>query len=129
MEELPPGRCWLFAYGLLQPGIHPPRSVRRSFRDGVRGRLFALADYPAAVEIGRAAESIEGFTMDIAEAELGHLDDFEGVREGLYRRLQTMTDCGAVAWVYEYLPPLPCEARGPLTQWPVEQSPSDAKPS
>ena len=45
------------------------------------------------------------------------LDAYEGVEEGLYRRVAVTTQGGREAWVYVYARPLPPTARGPLARW------------
>jgi gamma-glutamylcyclotransferase (GGCT)/AIG2-like uncharacterized protein YtfP len=110
------GPSLLFAYGTLVP--------RGALRDGwvadrVRGRLFDLGPYPALVDCGDpAAVWVEGFVRPVDDDELsGHLDPYEGVDEGLYRRAQATTEGGRRVWVYVYARPLPPGARGPLTRW------------
>ncbi len=114
------GRCWLFVYGLLKPGLRPPRTFSLAFPDRVAGHLYDLGPYPALVLTppGQPAECrADGFTLLIAEEELTELDEFEDVADGLYRRLSVMTELGFRAWVYEYARRLPSTARGPLSVW------------
>ena len=116
---LAPGRCLLFAYGQLQPGQRAPRSLTRSWPDRVLGQLFDLGRYPAAVRVGAAESWFCGHVLEIAEIELvRELDEFEGVHQGLYRRIRTATESGFEAWIYEYTWPLPPTARGPIERWP-----------
>ena len=115
-----PNSCLLFAYGQLQPGIRPPRTMRRAWPDRVRGELFDLGRYPAAVRIGATAGSFCGHVIEIDASELAELDAFEGVDEGLYLRVTTTTEAGCPVWIYEYARPLPAVARGPIERWPSE---------
>ena len=117
-EQLPPGRCLLFAYGQLQPGYRPPRTVHRAWQDRVRGELFDLGAYPAAVKVGMTESWICGCVMEIDESELrAELDVYEEVGRGLYRRVRTTTEAGFTVWIYEYAPPIPPHARGPIERW------------
>ncbi len=120
---MPPGsgRCWLFVYGLLKPGLRPPRTFLVAYPDRVAGQLYDLGPYPALLLAGPTSTSQHwagGFTLLIAEEELADLDDFEDVAEGLYRRKLVRTELGFDAWVYEYARPLPPSAFGPLPTWP-----------
>lgn len=117
--HLEPGRCLLFVYGQLQPGLKQPRSMSRAWPDRVRGLLYDLGAFPAAVKIDAANQWLRGFVLDIAEVELVEdLDSYEDVDQGLYRRIQTITEAGFEAWVYEYARPLPPTAVGPIERWP-----------
>src|SRR5262249_55397771 len=113
------GRCLLFVYGELQPGRRTPRSQTQAWPDRVRGELFDLGRYPAARNIGCVETWFCGFVLEIAESELiSELDPFEGVPEGLYRRIRTTTEHGFSVWIYEYARPLPSDVRGPIERWP-----------
>src|SRR5438093_1105192 len=116
---LAPGHCLLFVYGQLQPGHGAPRSLTRSWPDRVRGQLFDLGRYPAAVRVGSAESWFCGHVLEIVESELRELDEFEGVHQGLYRRVRIITKSGFEAWIYEYARPLPPTARGPVEHWPL----------
>ena len=80
---LAPGRCLLFAYGQLQPGLRPPRTLHRAWPDRVRGELFDLGEYPAAVRVGTSEHWICGYVMEIDQSELrAELDRYEEVERG-----------------------------------------------
>ena len=116
---LPPGRCLLFAYGQLQPGQRPPRTLSWAWPDRVLGELLDLGDYPAAVKVGLGESCFRGYVLELAESELTtELDAFEGVPELLYRRIRTITKAGYEVWIYEYARPLPHTAWGPIESWP-----------
>ena len=116
-------RCFLFVYGQLQPGIRAPRTMHRSWPDRVRGKLFCLGQYPAAVQLGQGSSWIRGHVLEIDEQELtSDLDPYEGIDEGLYRRIRTVTEKGTQVWIYEYASPLPRHATGPMEQWPAEKT-------
>lgn len=117
-SALPPGRCLLFAYGQLQPGLHEPRTALRAWPDRVRGLLFDLGPYPAAVQVGLVERWFHGYVLDIAESELvDDLDEHEDVDNGLYRRIRTYTESGHEVWVYVYAQPLPHGVFGPIDRW------------
>jgi gamma-glutamylcyclotransferase (GGCT)/AIG2-like uncharacterized protein YtfP len=109
----------LFAYGTLAPD--GPEAADRGgwVPDMVRGALYDLGPFPALVGCGRPdAGWVAGFVREVDSALLaGRLDAYEGVSEGLYRRVETTTRAGRRAWVYEYARPLPPEARGPFNRW------------
>jgi gamma-glutamylcyclotransferase (GGCT)/AIG2-like uncharacterized protein YtfP len=65
--HLEPARCLLFVYGSLQPGQRPPESMGESWPDRVRGLLYDLGPYPAAVRIGRAEQEFQGWVLDIGK--------------------------------------------------------------
>jgi gamma-glutamylcyclotransferase (GGCT)/AIG2-like uncharacterized protein YtfP len=109
----------LFAYGTLAPNS-PEEAARGGWEpDQVRGRLFDLGPYPALVDCDDpTADWVEGYVREVGRYELaGSLDYYEGVAQGLYRRVETTTRGGRRVWVYVYARPLPPEARGPLTRW------------
>lgn len=110
---------WLFAYGTLMPS-GPEDAVRQGWRpDAVRGRLFDLGPYPALVDLDEPSSGwVEGFVRPVELDELmERLDPWEGVDQGLYRRVETTTRGSCRAWVYVYNQPVPTTARGPLVRW------------
>jgi gamma-glutamylcyclotransferase (GGCT)/AIG2-like uncharacterized protein YtfP len=113
------GHCLLFVYGQLQPSLRAPRSMIRHWPDQMRGRLYDLRKYPAAVEVGKADGWIQGYVIELAESELIDLDEFEAVGTGLYRRIRAVTRSGAEVWIYEFARPLPDDAIGPIDRWPL----------
>jgi gamma-glutamylcyclotransferase (GGCT)/AIG2-like uncharacterized protein YtfP len=118
----------LFAYGTLAPE-GPEQASRDGWEaDAVRGRLFDLGPYPALVDQGDPDGGwVEGYVRPVDPAELiEHLDPYEGVDEGLYRRVAAETRGGRRAWVYVYARPLPPTARGPLSRWDGPRAPSPA---
>lgn len=109
----------LFAYGTLAPR-GPEEAARGGWiADAVRGTLYDLGPYPALVSCGEPGTGwVEGFTRPIDHDELiNRLDPYEGVADGLYRRVGVTTRLGKQAWVYVYARPLPPNARGPLARW------------
>jgi gamma-glutamylcyclotransferase (GGCT)/AIG2-like uncharacterized protein YtfP len=116
----------LFAYGTLMPD-DPGTAAREGWvADGVRGRLFDLGPYPALIDCDDpTAGWVEGYVRSADPGELnGRLDAYEGVDEGLYRRVVTTTRAGRQVWVYVYARPIPASAPGPLTRWRRPASPS-----
>jgi gamma-glutamylcyclotransferase (GGCT)/AIG2-like uncharacterized protein YtfP len=110
-------RCLLFVYGQLQPGHRPPRTASHARPDRVRGLLYDLGPYPAAVCVGSSDRWFGGHVLEIDERELEQLDAYEGVAEQLYRRTRTATESGLQVWVYEYARPLPSDAVA-VDVWP-----------
>ena len=116
--DIAEGQCLLFAYGQLQPQQRPPQTLVRAWPDRVRGLLYDLGPYPAAVQIGAVDAHFHGFVLEIATAELtGTLDPFEQLDKGIYRRIRTVTESGFGVWLYEYAMPLPKHALGPIDRW------------
>ncbi len=110
----------LFAYGTLAPD--GPEQARRDGweADMVRGRLFDLGPYPGLVGIDDpGAGWVAGYVRAVDPAELvGWLDEYEGVAEGLYRRVTTTTRGGRHVWVYVYpSPSAPPRAQGRSACW------------
>jgi gamma-glutamylcyclotransferase (GGCT)/AIG2-like uncharacterized protein YtfP len=109
----------LFAYGTLGPES-PDAAAREGWTpDAVRGRLYDLGPYPALVDCeDPTAGWVLGYLRRVEVNELGErLDAYEGVAEGLYRRIETTTRGGRRVWVYVYARPIPPDARGPLECW------------
>jgi gamma-glutamylcyclotransferase (GGCT)/AIG2-like uncharacterized protein YtfP len=108
-----------FAYGTLSP-VDSGSAIREGWEgDAVRGRLYGLGPYPALVdhEDGNAGW-VEGYVRPVTMEQLtGMLDSYEGVDEGLYRRVFVTTRAGREVWVYVYGRPLPSNAIGPLSRW------------
>jgi gamma-glutamylcyclotransferase (GGCT)/AIG2-like uncharacterized protein YtfP len=108
----------LFAYGTLMPA-DPAAAARRGWQpDAVRGRLYDLGPYPALIDLDDpTAGWVLGFVGPVEPLELERHDRWEDVDKGLYRRVETTTRRKDRVWVYVYGPPLPVNARGPLTRW------------
>jgi gamma-glutamylcyclotransferase (GGCT)/AIG2-like uncharacterized protein YtfP len=124
-----PTSTLLFAYGTLAP-VNPKIAARDGWiADGVRGRLYVLGPYPALVDCDDpSAGWVEGYVREIDLDELtGHLDEYEQVAEGQYRRVLMTTRAGRQVWAYVYARPIPATALGPLTRWEGYRSsfPSD----
>ena len=109
----------LFAYGTLAPESHEVAGREGWECDAVRGRLYDLGPYPALVDHEDAnAGWVEGYVRTVTWDQLtGSLDSYEGVGEGLYRRVTTCTREGRRVWMYVYDRPLPPSAVGPLDRW------------
>lgn len=103
----------LFAYGTLAPASAEDAARDGWLPDALRGRLFDLGPYPAVVDLdGPNAYWVEGYARYTDLGELrGPLDTYEGVGEGLYRRVPATTRAGRRVWVYVYARPLPPGAR------------------
>jgi gamma-glutamylcyclotransferase (GGCT)/AIG2-like uncharacterized protein YtfP len=100
-------KCLLFVYGQLQPAHTPPRSLSQAWPDRIHAVLYDLGPFPAAVQVGVAADWIEGFTLEIDADELAALDEFEDTESGEFARILVETEKGHTAWVYEYRFPVP----------------------
>ncbi len=113
----------LFVYGTLAP--ESPDVARREgwVIDAVRGRLYDPGPYPGLVEHeDMDAGWVEGYVRTVTWDHLtGSLDPYEGVSEGLYRRVSTRTREGRQVWMYVYDRPLPTTALGPLDRWKSTQ--------
>jgi gamma-glutamylcyclotransferase (GGCT)/AIG2-like uncharacterized protein YtfP len=109
-------KCLLFAYGTLQPGFSPPKSVSAAWPDRVKGELYDLGEYPVAVKIEDGTEWIEGHTLELDADELPTLDEYEDVEGGEFARRLTETEAGHVVWVYEYVREVP-EGLEAMRRW------------
>jgi indolepyruvate decarboxylase len=108
-----------FAYGTLAP-LDPESALREGWElDAVRGRLYDLGSYPALVDDEDGdADWVEGYIRPVTTDQLtGSLDPYEGVDEGLFRRVMVRTRAGREVWVYVYGRALPSTAIGPLSRW------------
>lgn len=114
----------LFAYGTLQEarqrdavlGGAPTRVVGRG---SVAGTLYDLGEFPGLVAGGAAR--VPGTLIELPdETVLPLLDAYEGIADGLYRRVRATVqlDSGAevAAWLYVYLRPVAGCRR--LDAWP-----------
>ena len=110
-------KCLLFVYGLLKPGFSPPRSVSAQWQGRVRGRLYDLGAFPAALALGADGEPwLDGVVLELDADELPELDHFEDVESGEFRRLVVTTEQGDIAWAYEYGRAVPDDAPQ-ITAW------------
>ncbi len=109
----------LFAYGTLAPETSEVARDEGWAADAVRGRLYDLGPYPALVDHDdQQADWVEGYVRPVSLDQLsGSLDSYEGVRDGLYRRVETTTREGRRVWVYVYAGSVPPSAIGPLPRW------------
>ncbi len=109
----------LFTYGTLAPENPDVAKEEGWVADAVRGRLYDLGPYPALVDHeDTEADWVEGYVRTVSWDQLvGSLDSYEGVNEGLYRRVATTTREGRQVWLYVYARPLPPSALGPLSRW------------
>lgn len=108
----------IFVYGTLLP--EPSDACDRVWgEDAVRGRLYDLGSYPGLVDLGDpSAGWVSGYTRGVGLDLLnGLLDEYEGVSEGLFSRVRTVTRNGDSVWIYVYNRPLDRGARGPLGSW------------
>ena len=83
----------IFVYGTLKRGCKNHHHLAGQSYIGeartARGfRLYHLGDYPGMVADPTDHEGVTGEVWEVDAAMLAHLDDFEGVSEGLYRRDQ-----------------------------------------
>jgi gamma-glutamylcyclotransferase (GGCT)/AIG2-like uncharacterized protein YtfP len=119
----------LFAYGTLAPEDAASAGRGGWVADRVRGWLYDLGRYPALCNCGDPqANWVDGYVRSIGHDELTRrLDPYEGVDEGLYRRVTAETEGGRLVWVYEYARPLPAGVQGPLCRWerPQRSRPGD----
>jgi len=89
----------------------------------IAGELYDAGDYPALVPNRRSTPRVRGRIVEVddAAAALTRLDDYEGVREGLYgrrrRRVEVEDGSRRVAWVYEYARPVDGMPR--IRVWPT----------
>ena len=109
----------LFVYGTLAPESPEVAGREGWVTDAVRGRLYDLGPYPALVDHeDNSAGWVEGYVRAVTWDQLtGSLDSYEGVGEGLYRRVETRSRGGRQVWMYVYDQPLPAAAIGPLDRW------------
>jgi gamma-glutamylcyclotransferase (GGCT)/AIG2-like uncharacterized protein YtfP len=99
----------LFVYGTLMPG-HLRWGVLEPHAVGWRpaaaeGRLYDTGEgWPAAVFVP-GDDLVRGWAVDlrpeVTEAVLAHLDEVEGVEEGLFTRVEVALLGGEVAVTYE----------------------------
>ena len=87
--------------------------------DKVRGRLYHLGPYPALVDVeDPSADWIAGYVRAVQTEELeGPLDSYEGVAEGLFRRLIVNTKAGRQVWVYVYAGERPVATFNRIERW------------
>jgi gamma-glutamylcyclotransferase (GGCT)/AIG2-like uncharacterized protein YtfP len=109
----------LFTYGTLAPESPAVAMAEGWAADAVRGRLYDLGPYPAVVDHeDPQAGWIEGYVRSVTWEQLVDcLDSYEGVSEGLYRRVLVSSRAGRQVWMYVYALPIPESAAGPLSRW------------
>jgi len=95
------GETHVFVYGTLREGGGAEGLLRGCARVGagaVRGRLYDLGAYPALV-LAAGEGAVRGEVWGCPAAVLPRLDAYEGVAEGLFRRVRTEAG-GVECWVY-----------------------------
>jgi gamma-glutamylcyclotransferase (GGCT)/AIG2-like uncharacterized protein YtfP len=120
-ERQPAMTDLIFFYGTLMSGFRRvgrqrlDPQLKPQGRGSIRGALFDLGIYPAAVPASDSRVRGEVYRMTEPESVLSELDDIEGYQPnepdaGLYNRVETpvvLDDGGeATAWVYFYNAPL-----------------------
>ncbi len=95
--------CDVFVYGTLKPGEVQGGLLKRfSSEDAtVPGRLYRLPQGYPALKAGQAGEGalVHGRLVRRVDARLlTLLDQYEGVAEGLYRRVRLDATAGLRAW-------------------------------
>jgi len=107
----------IFVYGTLKRGCKNHHHLAGQTYVGeartVPGfRLYDLGDYPGMVADPTDLEGVTGELWDVDAIALVHLDEFEGIAEGLYRRVVVSMADSTYAHTYlyarsvEYLPQL-----------------------
>jgi gamma-glutamylcyclotransferase (GGCT)/AIG2-like uncharacterized protein YtfP len=122
-------RTSLFVYGTLQRSqqmdavLRGASNWRYAGTATVAGELYDAGDYPVLVLNRRSRSKVRGRIVEIDDsmAALALLDDYEGVREGLYvrrrRRVDVADGSRRIAWVYEYARPVDGMRR--IAAWPT----------
>lgn len=91
----------LFTYGTLRAGTGPARHLldgcERVGRGVVHGTLYDVGDYPALLLSGD--RPVPGEIWRCPVDRLAALDRYEGVEEGLFRRVGVRVE-GRACWVY-----------------------------
>ena len=104
----------IFVYGTLKRGCkNHPHLAGQTYVGEARTvpgfRLHHLGSYPGMVAAPDDHDGVTGELWDVDAAALAHLDDFEGVSEGLYRRERVQLDSPAgptTAYTYLYARPV-----------------------
>jgi len=120
----------LFTYGTLQRGQEGASLLEGCVRIGpatVQGSLYDIdGEYPALVLAGKGR--VEGEIWRCPPEVLARLDEYEGVSEGLFRRVATEAG-GLACWVYVAGPKLARRLtprrRIPSGRWPPEEKIED----
>jgi gamma-glutamylcyclotransferase (GGCT)/AIG2-like uncharacterized protein YtfP len=91
----------LFTYGSLVdasgPGAQLLRGCQRVAEGSLRGTLYDLGEYPALLLSGNTL--VRGLIWRCPTDRLPHLDAYEGVEDGLFRRVGVQVGTYA-CWVY-----------------------------
>lgn len=90
----------LFTYGTLRSGRNGAALLHGCDRVGegvVRGTLYDLGDFPALLLSGE--DEVRGEIWRCPAELLAELDAYEGVDEGLFRRVAVRVD-GRACWIY-----------------------------
>ncbi|MFA6962365.1 MAG: gamma-glutamylcyclotransferase family protein [Opitutaceae bacterium] len=83
---------FLFVYGTLKRGCKNHAHIAgQTYQGEARSepgyRLYDLGDYPGMVVDTSDTEGVTGELWSVDNAALARLDEFEGLNEGLYRRV------------------------------------------
>jgi gamma-glutamylcyclotransferase (GGCT)/AIG2-like uncharacterized protein YtfP len=90
----------VFVYGTLKTGETEPMWVK--------GELFSLGAFPAAINVGVADSWIKGEVREVDDLTLKRFDQIEGTERNFYRRIKTFVygeDKNLPVeevWIYEF---------------------------
>jgi gamma-glutamylcyclotransferase (GGCT)/AIG2-like uncharacterized protein YtfP len=104
----------IFVYGTLKRGCKNHHHLAGQTyvgdsRTAPGFRLYHLGSYPGMVADPTDLEGVTGELWDVDAPALAHLDDFEGIAEGQYRRVPVSLaspDAPATAHTYLYARPI-----------------------
>lgn len=98
----------LFTYGTLKPGFyHYPKNAKGYKLDSIKADMYDLKEYPAAINIGKSKNWIQGYSVEMPEEELPRYVYYE---KPDFKLRKVKTYLGHIAFVFEYTKDIPKNA-------------------
>lgn len=119
MSNKTPEKLKIFVYGTLK--FQERLGKRINTKAQIRGDMFDLGPFPAAINVGKSDNLIEGHIVEIYSYQLSILDIYEQVPNGLYERVTVKTVDGTEVQTYQFAQKIGDKDLPIIKRWPTEK--------